>query len=164
MASTVVLRQSLAATKRPLVALQLQQLARRSTTNFAYVPGGPIYKGTVNDPTTFPPPSKSHGSYHWSFERLLAAGLVPLTTAAFVTSGSSAPLIDGLLGVSLIVHSHIGFDAVLVDYLHKRKFPTLGPLFTWTLRVTTLAVGVGVYQFNTNDIGLTELIRRVWTA
>ncbi|KAH8995929.1 mitochondrial inner membrane protein, partial [Lactarius akahatsu] len=153
MASTVVLRQSLAATKRPIVTLQLQQLARRSTTNSAYVPGGPIYKGTVNDPTTFPPPSKSHGSYHWSFERLLAAGLVPLTTAAFVTSGSSAPLIDGLLGVSLIVHSHIGFDAVLVDYVHKRKFPTLGPLFTWTLRVTTLAVGVGVYQFNTNDIG-----------
>ena len=100
--------------------------ARRSNTNFAYVPGGrtftlslpqhllsfsdflAIYKGTVNDPTTFPPPSKSHGSYHWSFERLLAAGLVPLTTAAFVTSGSPAPLLDGLLGVSLIVHSHIG--------------------------------------------------------
>jgi succinate dehydrogenase (ubiquinone) membrane anchor subunit len=122
-----------------------------------------------------------------------------------VTSGSTAPLLDGLLGITLIVHSHIGvrflplflffmlilpagiqFDAVLVDYLHKRKFPTLGPLFTWTLRVTSLAVGVGVYQFNTNDIGaclllhacarptdqhfgarpigLVELIRRVWTA
>ena len=67
-----------------------------------------IYKGTVNDPTTFPAPSKSHGSYHWSFERLLSAGLVPLTAAAFVTSGSSAPLLDGLLGVGLIVHSHIG--------------------------------------------------------
>jgi hypothetical protein len=45
------------------------------------------------------------------------------------------------------------FDAILVDYLHKRKFPLLGPLITWTLRVTSLAVGVGVYQFNTNDIG-----------
>ena len=45
------------------------------------------------------------------------------------------------------------FDAVLVDYVHKRKFPALGPLLTWTLRATTLAVGVGVYQFNTNDIG-----------
>jgi hypothetical protein len=38
----------------------------------------------------------------WSFERLLAAGLVPLTTPAFVTSGSTAPLLDGHLGVSLI--------------------------------------------------------------
>jgi succinate dehydrogenase (ubiquinone) membrane anchor subunit len=67
-----------------------------------------IYKGTVNDPTTFPPSSRSHGSYHWTFERLLSAGLVPLTAAAFVTSGSPTPLLDGLLGISLIVHSHIG--------------------------------------------------------
>jgi succinate dehydrogenase (ubiquinone) membrane anchor subunit len=131
----------------------------------------------VNEPTTFPPANRSHGSYHWTFERLLAAGLVPLTGAAFVTSGSFTPLLDGLLGISLIVHSHIGvrflqhslffqnfilslippggiqFDCVLVDYLHKRKFPTLGPLFTWMLRLTSVAVGVGVYQFNTNDIG-----------
>jgi len=163
MASSVLLRHSfkLAAAKRPLLPFQL---ARRSTTSFTYVPGGPIYKGTVNEPTTFPPANRSHGSHHWTFERLLAAGLVPLTGAAFVTSGSSTPLLDGMLGLSLIVHSHIGFDSVLVDYVHKRKFPTLGPLFTWTLRLTSVAVGVGVYQFNTNDIGLTELIRRVWTA
>jgi succinate dehydrogenase (ubiquinone) membrane anchor subunit len=126
----------------------------------------------VNDPTTFPPPSKSQGAYHWTFERLLSAGLIPLTAAAFVTSGSATPLLDGLLGVGLIVHSHIGvrflshtiphscktfkikqFDTVLVDYVHKRKFPLLGPLLTWTLRLTSFAVGVGVYQFNTNDIG-----------
>jgi len=67
-----------------------------------------ILKGTVNDPTTFPPPSASHGSYHWAFERLLSAGLVPLTAAAFVTSGSNYPILDGILGVSLVVHSHIG--------------------------------------------------------
>lgn len=67
-----------------------------------------IYKGTVNDPTTFPTPQRSAGSHHWTFERLLSAGLVPLTAAAFVTSGSHAALLDGLLGISLIVHSHIG--------------------------------------------------------
>ena len=67
-----------------------------------------VYKGTVNDPTDFPPPSKSHGSYHWAFERLLSAGLVPLTAAAFVTSGSQYPVLDGLLGISLVMHSHIG--------------------------------------------------------
>ena len=74
------------------------------------------------------------------------------------------------------------FDAVLVDYLHKRKFPVLGPLASWSLRAATVAVLVGVYQFNTNDIGekssnfvnrsatahlsigLTELITKVWAA
>ncbi|KAF8558894.1 hypothetical protein OG21DRAFT_996131 [Imleria badia] len=123
-----------------------------------------ISNGTVNDPTTFPPPSKTHGSYHWAFERLLSAALLPMTAAAFATSGTAYPVLDGLLGISLVMHSHIGFDGILVDYLHKRKFPILGPLMTWTLRATTAGVLVGVYQFNTNDIGLTELITKVWTA
>ncbi|KAH9979472.1 CybS-domain-containing protein [Lactifluus volemus] len=181
MALNIVLRQSRATLKRPPIPLQLARhystpisptfpavvrpffSARLPTFNYLWYKA--IYKGTVNDPTTFPTPSKSHGSYHWTFERLLSAGLVPLTAAAFVTSGSPAPLLDGLLGIGLIVHSHIGFDAILVDYVHKRKFPLLGPLLTWTLRLTSFAVGVGVYQFNTNDIGPSDgTHRRVWTA
>jgi hypothetical protein len=67
-----------------------------------------VYKGTVNDPTDFPLPSKSHGSYHWAFERLLSAGLVPLTAAAFATSGSQYLVLDGLLGISLVMQSHRG--------------------------------------------------------
>jgi succinate dehydrogenase (ubiquinone) membrane anchor subunit len=67
-----------------------------------------IYKGTVNDPTDFPTPNRSHGSHHWAFERLLAASLIPLTGAAFVNTGSLYPVMDGLLGISLIMHSHIG--------------------------------------------------------
>lgn len=72
---------------------------------------------------------------------------------------------------------------MIVDYVHKRKFPILGPVLSWTLRTATVGVLVGVYQFNTNDIGainipchpifpyltwirigLTELIAKVWTA
>jgi succinate dehydrogenase (ubiquinone) membrane anchor subunit len=45
------------------------------------------------------------------------------------------------------------FDNLLVDYVHPRKFPKLGPTLTWLLRVTTVGVLVGVYQFNTEDIG-----------
>ena len=37
--------------------------------------------------------------------------------------------------------------------MHPRKFPKLGPTLTWVLRVTTVGVLVGVYQFNTEDIG-----------
>ena len=70
----------------------------------------------MNDPTTFPPPSKTHGSYHWAFERLLSAALVPMTAAAFVTSGSSYPVLDGILGISLVVHSHIGVSRLVCIY------------------------------------------------
>jgi succinate dehydrogenase (ubiquinone) membrane anchor subunit len=94
-----------------------------------------------------------------------------MTIAAFATSGTQFPLLDGLLGVSLVIHTHIGvrytclvpntvflttyfqFDSVLVDYVHKRKFPVLASIATWTLRTATVATLVGIYQFNTNDIG-----------
>lgn len=71
---------------------------------------------------------------------------------------------DGILAVSLIVHTHIGFDACVVDYVHPRKFPVLGPITRWLLRAATGLSVWGVYEFNTNDIGLTELVRRAWTA
>ena len=82
----------------------------------------------MNDPTTFPPPNKSHGSYHWAFERLLAASLLPITGAAFVTSGSAYPLLDGILGVSLVMHSHIGvctFVVTLMDLGLTNSCPSL---------------------------------------
>ncbi|KAF7365506.1 Succinate dehydrogenase [ubiquinone] cytochrome b small subunit [Mycena venus] len=65
-----------------------------------------VYKGTVNDPTSFPTSSRVHGSHHWSFERLLSASLTPHTGTAFTTSPSVHPVLDGILGVSLVVHSH----------------------------------------------------------
>ncbi|KAE9406552.1 SDHD, membrane anchor subunit of succinate dehydrogenase [Gymnopus androsaceus JB14] len=160
MSSSLILRSTL---PRALVQRSIQ--VRHATSDrFGYVPGGPIYKGSVNDPTSFPTPSRTHGSYHWAFERLLSAALVPMTVAAFATSGTNYPILDGILGLSLIIHSHIGFDSAVVDYLHPRKFPIIGPITTWTLRTATVATMVGIYQFNTNDIGITELITKVWTA
>jgi succinate dehydrogenase (ubiquinone) membrane anchor subunit len=62
-------------------------------------------------------------------------------------------ILDGVLAVSLIIHSHIGFDACIADYVHERKFSFLGPLCTWLLRAGTGLAVWGVYEFNTNDIG-----------
>ena len=129
----------------PLTYLLIRELSR--------VLHPAILQGTVNDPTTFPTSNKSHGSYHWSFERLLSAALVPLTASAAVVSGSAYPIIDGLLGLSLVVHSHIGFDACITDYLHTRKFPVMGQIAKWGVRALTTGALVGVYAFNTQDIG-----------
>lgn len=60
---------------------------------------------------------------------------------------------DGVLAVSLIIHSHLGFDQCITDYFHPRKAPFLGPLMVWMLRVATALSVYGVYEFNTNDIG-----------
>ncbi|KAF8808848.1 mitochondrial inner membrane protein [Phlegmacium glaucopus] len=164
MSSSLVLRSSLHKVLIRRLALRSTTQARFATADASYVPGGPILKGTVNDPTTFPPPSRSHGSHHWAFERLLSASLVPLTAAAFATSGSNYAIVDALLGVGLVMHSHIGFDCIVVDYLPTRKFPIIGQIAKWGLRGATVVTLVGIYQFNTNDIGLTELIAKAWTA
>lgn len=63
------------------------------------------------------------------------------------------PVIDAILATSLIVHSHIGFDSCIIDYLHERKMPVIGFAAKWLLRVATGASIWGVYEFETNDIG-----------
>ncbi|KAI8454564.1 CybS-domain-containing protein, partial [Phakopsora pachyrhizi] len=65
-------------------------------------------KGSISDPTPIPMPNKTHGSIHWNFERALLAALVPVTAATAVSSPN--PLLDGVLGVVLVLHSHMGFD------------------------------------------------------
>lgn len=118
---------------------------------------------TVNDPAPVPNPSAAHGSYHWAFERLLAAGLVPLTIAPFA-SGSLNPTLDAVLCGTLLLHSHLGFQSVIIDYFPKRSHPGLQRGLFWALNLATVTVGVGLYEFETNDVGVTEAIKRMWKA
>jgi succinate dehydrogenase (ubiquinone) membrane anchor subunit len=72
-------------------------------------PGPQVIDGGVNDPAPVPHASPIHGSYHWTFERLIALGLIPLTIAPFA-GGSLNPTLDAVFVSALIVHSHIGFQ------------------------------------------------------
>jgi len=42
--------------------------------------------------------------------------------------------------------------------------PTVRKLFMWALKLATVVVGIGFYEFETNDVGLTEGIKRIWHA
>ncbi|KAJ5458549.1 Cytochrome bsuccinate dehydrogenase small subunitCybS [Penicillium sp. IBT 31633x] len=103
-------------------------------------------QGTMNDPAPIPPTHPSEGSYHWTFERLVSVGLVPLTIAPFA-AGSLNPVMDAILCSLIVAHSHIGFH-----------------FCNWLLRAFTLTTAVGLYEFETNDVGVTEALRRIWTA
>ncbi|KAF1343947.1 CybS-domain-containing protein [Delphinella strobiligena] len=120
-------------------------------------------QGTVNDPVKVPHPHPTHGSYHWSFERLMSAALIPLTIAPFA-SGSLNPTLDALLCATLLIHSHIGFEACVTDYFPGWRVPKIRKALDWILKAATVLVGVGLYEFETNDVGLTEAIKRVWQA
>ncbi|KFA60366.1 hypothetical protein S40285_08302 [Stachybotrys chlorohalonatus IBT 40285] len=126
-------------------------------------PGPQKIQGGVNDPAPVPEPNAAHGSYHWSFERTLAASLVPLTIAPFA-AGSLNPATDAILCSAMLLHSHMGFQQVIIDYVPKRSHPGLHSAFWWALRLGTLTVGLGLYEFETNDVGVTEAIKRVWRA
>ncbi|EHK25134.1 uncharacterized protein TRIVIDRAFT_54691 [Trichoderma virens Gv29-8] len=129
-----------------------------STQRSAILPPGPL-----NDPVPIPNPSAAHGSYHWTFERLLAAGLVPLSIAPFA-AGSLNPTTDAILCSAILLHSHIGFQSVIIDYIPKTRYSGLRKIFWWGLNVATVTVGVGLYEFETNDIGVTEAIKKIWKA
>ncbi|KAJ1968671.1 membrane anchor subunit of succinate dehydrogenase, Sdh4 [Dimargaris xerosporica] len=108
------------------------------------------------------PINRSEGSYHWDFERALSVALIPLIGAQ--AAYGAHPVTDLLVGVVLPLHCHIGWSAMITDYIQARNFPRLNILSFWALRLFTVLTLVGCYQFNTNDIGLTELIKRSWKA
>ncbi|KAM0795588.1 CybS-domain-containing protein [Usnea florida] len=128
------------------------------------LPAGPqVIDGTANDPAPVPHPSPTHGSYHWAFERLISAALIPLTVAPFA-AGTLNPIMDAILCATIVIHSHIGFQSCIIDYIPSKRLPRTRAFFWWGLRAATLTVAVGLYEFETNDVGLTEAVKRTWTA
>ncbi|KAI5816047.1 CybS-domain-containing protein [Pyronema omphalodes] len=135
-----------------------------TTATRAILPAGPqVIDGTVNDAAKVPETNPTHGSYHWSFERLISVALVPLTVAPFA-AGSLHPITDAVLGATLVMHSHIGFQACVVDYIPHRKYPKSLKAAKWALNGATALVLYGLYEFETNDVGITEACKRIWKA
>ncbi|KAH8906008.1 hypothetical protein BR93DRAFT_723023 [Coniochaeta sp. PMI_546] len=120
-------------------------------------------EGGINDPVPVPPPSPTHGSYHWTFERLVGASLVPLTLTPFA-AGSLNPGMDAVLMGLIVIHSHLGFQNIIIDYLPKRRTPKSRKAAMWGLNLATALVALGLYEFETTDVGVTEAIKRIWHA
>ncbi|KAI5299037.1 membrane anchor subunit of succinate dehydrogenase, Sdh4 [Ascosphaera pollenicola] len=119
--------------------------------------------GTVNDPAPLPEVHPSEGSYHWTFERLITVGLLPLATAP-LAGASLNPIMDSILCSILVLHIHSGFQSIIIDYLPPNRVPKTAALFKWGLRAATLTVAAGLYEFETNDVGVTAALKKVWNA
>ncbi|KAH8899262.1 CybS-domain-containing protein [Thozetella sp. PMI_491] len=155
---------SLTLLSKPLVNNAVRTTAFHTTSRRNLLPAPPqSIQGTVNDPQPLPPSHPSHGSYHWTFERLIAAGLIPLTVAPFA-AGSLNPTVDAILAATILIHSHFGFQSIIIDYIPKSRYNGAHRLFMWGLNAATALVGLGLYEFETNDVGLTEAIKRIWKA
>lgn len=71
---------------------------------------------------------------------------------------------DAILCGAVLIHSHMGFQSVIIDYIPTHTYAKLRKFFMWGLNFATLIVGIGLYEFETNDVGVTEAIKRIWTA
>lgn len=110
---------------------------------------------------TVPSGDKLHGSLHWTFERALSVATLGLIGSAFCFYPNK--LIDFGLGVVLPLHSHIGFSAIITDYLPKRKFPVIYPMAMGALYGLTGLTLYGLYALNTEGPGLCEGVVSIWT-
>ncbi len=86
-----------------------------------------------------------------------------MTIAPFA-AGSLNPMLDGALIGLVLIHSHLGFDSVITDYAPKWRVPKSRRFLNIARNLALVVVGWGWYEFETNDVGLTEGIKRVWTA
>ncbi|KAF8437399.1 CybS-domain-containing protein [Terfezia claveryi] len=146
------------------VAPRVGVAAFHTTKKMLIFPAGPqVIEGDVNTPAPIPEANPVHGSYHWSFERIVSAALIPLTIAPFA-AGSLHPITDAVLAATVVIHSHIGFQACIIDYFPKRTMAGLHKFMRWFLNGCTALVLLGLYEFETNDVGITEAIKRIWKA
>ena len=110
--------------------------------------------GGGNDP--------ANGSQHWKLERLFSAGTLGCMLAGYAMPGNST--VDLLLAVVLPIHCHIGLNGVILDYLPVRRTPVLNRLARAIVGAATIGTMYGFYCFNTENIGITQGIRALWTA
>jgi succinate dehydrogenase hydrophobic anchor subunit len=118
--------------------------------------------GDVNDPVPTIDPDHYHGSYHWTYERLVAITMVPLSITPFVSS-TPYPILDAILSTLILVHANAGFQSCIIDYIPKRVYGVWHKLAMGLLTMGTCVGLYGIYEIETKDEGLTTLVKKLWT-
>ncbi|EER31989.1 hypothetical protein CTRG_04772 [Candida tropicalis MYA-3404] len=146
-------------TFRPLLSLSSTQAVR----SFKTIPQPPGYiVGTVNDAYVPPAPHKIEGSLHWTSERIVSIGLLPLVLSPFITGAST--IIDSSMSALLLFHCFAGFQSCIIDYIPKRVYGSLHNLAIYLLTLGTGVAGYGVYQIEKKEGGISNIISKIWAA
>jgi succinate dehydrogenase (ubiquinone) membrane anchor subunit len=107
-------------------------------------------------------PNRMEGSWHWGFERGLTVALIPALGVSALYGGH--PINDFFIGFAVPIHAHIGLSAIITDYVPSRKNPVGHIILVIAQYAFTLLTMYGCYIINTEDVGLTEYVKKVWKA
>ena len=55
-------------------------------------------------------------------------------------------------------------SSIITDYAPSWRVPMSRKLLNWARNLALVLVGWGWYEFETNDVGLTEGVKRLWHA
>lgn len=118
--------------------------------------------GTVNDPYQPPAPNKTHGSRHWTIERIVTIPMIPLIITPFV-AGTMNPVVDGLINTLLIFHCYAGFESCIIDYVPSRTYGKYHDYAMGLLAGASALAAFGVYRIEaTEEEGMYGVFKRVW--
>lgn len=155
--------------KRPLINLGRTHSARALLLKPDFsklklkqdAPGNII--GTVNDAYKIPLVSPYESNYHWTYERILSVGLVPLTTFPFLM-GVDFPYVDTAFCLTVLFHSHCGFKSCIVDYIPERIYGFWHKAACRLLSFGSFVSMYGIYLLETSENGLFDLLSKLWSA
>lgn len=119
--------------------------------------------GTVNDAYKIPMVSPYESNYHWTYERILAFGLLPLTAFPFAM-GYDFPMVDTAFCLTVLFHSHSGFKSCIIDYIPERVYGFWHRAACKLLSFGTFVSIYGIYLLETTENGLFDLVSRIWVA
>merc|ERR1712076_286736 len=137
-------------------SLRYQTLASRNVN-------GVLSANKTNNSTLVPARQMSGDHVRlWTLERAVSVLQIPCFIVPFVWTN---PMTDAVFATLLVLHSHWGVEAIVVDYIRPSLFggntviPNLAQALVWALSAFTLGA---LYYFNYTDIGIVNAIKMLW--
>lgn len=125
--------------------------------------------GSINDKLEPSKISYFEGGFHWSYEKIITVALIPSTLVPFYSffyleNLSINPIMDSALAALILIHASYGYKACIIDYVPKRKFGYWHAICKRLLQLGGVLSLYGIFVMETENNGLTNLIKRLWLA
>ncbi|KAL6929728.1 hypothetical protein ACO0SA_001132 [Hanseniaspora valbyensis] len=126
-------------------------------------------EGSINDDLKKPEIDYSKGGFHWNYEKIVSAALIPFVSLPFYSyfvlgNLNIDPMMDAVLSTLILIHVSYGYESCIVDYIPKRKFGYWHDVCKRLLQAGGILSLYGIFIMETENNGLTNLVRRLWTA